>query len=75
MIAGLLLSLMVPAAPAAAEPPKEKKICRSEARTGSIVPQKTCRTEAEWQAMSAEQQNLRKPVNSNIWTPGTLNGH
>ena len=33
----------------AANPPhKEKKICRSEAVTGSIMPRRTCRTADEW---------------------------
>ena len=38
------------AAPAAA-PVKEKKVCRREMETGSIMPKSTCRTKAEWAAI------------------------
>ena len=42
-----------PAAGAASAPPvKEKKICRTETDTGSIMPKRTCHTQAEWQALS-----------------------
>ena len=38
-----------PAAPAVATAP-EKKICRKEQEIGSIMPKRTCRTQAEWNA-------------------------
>lgn len=34
-----------------AEAPKEKKICRREEVIGTIIPKKTCRTQAEWTEM------------------------
>ena len=34
-----------------AAPVKEKKICREEAVTGSIMPKRTCHTQAEWDAL------------------------
>lgn len=40
---------------AAATPPKEKKICRREAVTGSMFPKSTCHTAAEW--VRVDQQN------------------
>jgi hypothetical protein len=47
-----------PAAPAApAAPVKEKKICRSEEVTGSIMPKRVCRTQAEWNAYQAQIGN------------------
>ena len=44
----------VPANPAkpAVAPVKEKKICRTEESTGSIMIKRICRTQAEWDAMS-----------------------
>jgi hypothetical protein len=51
----------VPAAPAApvapSTPVKEKKICRSEEVTGSIMPKRVCRTQAEWNAYQAQIGN------------------
>jgi hypothetical protein len=37
-------------------PPKEKKICRSEQVTGSIMPKRTCHTAQEWAAIDAQNQ-------------------
>jgi len=31
----------------------EKKICRKEVGTGSIMPKKVCRTKAQWQELTA----------------------
>ena len=39
-----------PAAPAVATAP-EQKICRKEQEIGSIMPKRTCRTQAEWDAI------------------------
>ena len=46
----------------AAKKVKEKKICRSdEAVTGSLFPQRTCKTKAEWDAeRAAEQRNSNR---------------
>ena len=42
-----------PAGGAANVPPvKEKKICRSEASTGSIMTKRVCHTQAEWNALT-----------------------
>jgi hypothetical protein len=39
------------------EQPKEKKICRSEAKTTSrIAPPKVCHTQAEWDDMASNAQ-------------------
>lgn len=37
-------------------PVKEKKICRSEEVTGSIMPRQVCHTQAEWQRLKEAQQ-------------------
>lgn len=37
--------------------PGEKMICKSEAATGSILKKKTCRTKAEWDAMTQASRN------------------
>lgn len=34
----------------------DKKICKREAKTGSIMPRPVCRTRAEWDAMSTRSQ-------------------
>ncbi|WP_206240042.1 hypothetical protein [Novosphingobium terrae] len=36
---------------------KEKKICRQDDDTGSIVPKRTCHTKAEWAAIEAAAAN------------------
>jgi hypothetical protein len=47
-------------APAAdpAQPVKERKICRAETSTGSIMAKRVCRTKAEWARLA--QQNERE---------------
>ncbi len=47
------------AAPAAApaKPVKEKRICRAEEDTSSIVAKRICHTKAEWSAIDGAQQN------------------
>jgi hypothetical protein len=41
-----------PASGANVPPVKEKKICRSEASTGSIMTKRVCHTQAEWNAVT-----------------------
>lgn len=42
----------------AAKPPKEKKVCRREAVTGSIIGTRSvCHTKAEWEAIDAANAN------------------
>nr|WP_250890117.1 hypothetical protein [Sphingobium nicotianae] len=39
----------------------EKKVCRSDTTTGSIMPKRICRTRAEWAAIDAQgQRNLER---------------
>ena len=38
------------------KPVKEKKICRSDTETGSMIVNKTCHTKLEWQAIDAKTQ-------------------
>ena len=37
---------------------KEKKVCRTEDDTGSIVPKRVCHTKAEWEAIAVQEQNV-----------------
>jgi hypothetical protein len=55
----ILLSVAAAAVPGAAlaqsqpaTPPSEKMICKREAATGSVLKKKTCRTKAEWDALT-----------------------
>lgn len=43
--------------PAAEKPVKEKKVCKSETGTGSIMPKRTCRTKAEWEALTEQSRD------------------
>ena len=43
------------AQPATAAP--QKKICREDIQTGSIMPKRTCKTQAEWDALTAKSQS------------------
>lgn len=55
MLTILLLAAAMQAAPAADTPKPEKKICRREVTTGSIMARPVCRTKAEW--MQIDNQN------------------
>ena len=46
-----------PAQPTAA-PVKQKKICRTEESTGSIMVKRICHTQAEWDAMSQANRGV-----------------
>lgn len=53
--------------PLAAQDPKppvdpDKKICRRDVATASIMAKRTCRTKAEWDAISAQSQKDRDRV-------------
>jgi hypothetical protein len=43
-------------APAVAPAEKEKKVCRSEASTGSLFVKRVCHTKTEWAALDLEGQ-------------------
>ena len=43
--------------PAKEKPAKEKKVCKSDTKTGSIMPRRVCRTQAEWDEISARSQD------------------
>lgn len=57
-------------AAAAAEPAKEKKICRAVVRTGSIMPTRICMTKAEWKEF--QDHNERDNEAARIKRNGTL---
>lgn len=65
MIRLLSIAAMLAAAPAAAtagekpdgdKPAAEKKICRKQQSTGSIMARRVCHTKAEWDALAAQGQ-------------------
>ena len=66
----VMFALVAMAAPAAAldnsgstaeKPVKEKRVCKSETGTGSIMPKRVCRTKAEWNALTEQSQgNLQR---------------
>ena len=60
MLAAPGLSQTAPAAPPAANGTQpEKKICKRDKATGSIMARSVCRTKAEWDAITAQsKQNL-----------------
>ncbi len=72
LVAVLGVAVSGPAAaatPQANAPAKEKRICRSEIETGSLVKKrKTCKTRAEWDAQvrtaGDKLENMRQPINS-----------
>jgi hypothetical protein len=35
----------------------QKKICHEDMQTGSIMPKRTCKTQAEWDALTAKSQS------------------
>ena len=35
----------------------QKKICHEDIQTGSIMPKRTCKTQAEWDALTARSQS------------------
>lgn len=43
-----IAAMSAPASAADTKPQKEKRICRSETGTGSILPKVTCHTVSEW---------------------------
>ena len=62
--------LAIAAAPASSQeaapqpierPVKERKICKSEVGTGSIMPKRICRTKADWDALTEQSRgNLER---------------
>ena len=54
------------AVPATAAPAKDmsavKKVCRREIPTGSIMPKRFCKTQKEWDDLSASGQDTMKQV-------------
>lgn len=43
----------------------DKKICKRETATGSVMPKRTCKTQAEWEAITAaSKDSLDKRLNN-----------
>ena len=63
--------------PTAEKPAKEKKLCKSEVGTGTIMPKRTCRTKAEWDALTEQSKgNLERTqdVNAGVGMVGGNRG-
>ncbi|MDJ0277885.1 hypothetical protein QLH51_13860 [Sphingomonas sp. 2R-10] len=79
----LALALQAPAPqpPATPEKPKaEKKICRRDAATGSIMTMRTCRTQSEWSqvdsaAADVTAEALRQRANAGTSMTSTRDGN
>ena len=70
-----LLFATAPTASVAADnpapsPPKERKICRSEASTGSIMGRRICRTKAEWDAINEKSAHNLENYNDQRGSTG-----
>lgn len=52
--------------PEGEKPAAEKKICKRETATGSIMSRATCRTKAEWDAITAQSQADRDRANDAV---------
>jgi len=75
----LAAALQAPAQPAAEKPKPEKKICRRDAATGSIMTMRTCRTAADWakvdaDAADATAEALRQRSNAGTSMNSTRDG-
>ncbi len=60
---------------AAAKPAKEKKICRRDTATGSIMAKKTCRTQAEWDAITEQGRSDLDRVRAQDRSRSAAQGH
>jgi len=53
-----------PAAPAPAQPDDNKKVCRREQATGSLMTRQTCHTKREWTAIDADNQRATQAMDN-----------
>ncbi len=59
MLTALLLAALVQTGPVpTATPTPEKKVCRRDVATGTIMPKRTCRTRAEWVQIDAATASM-----------------
>lgn len=54
--ATLLIGGTAAAGEKTAKPPKEKKICKADRMSTSRIPKKICRTQAEWEGRSSQEE-------------------
>ena len=77
VLLALGLSARAIAADEAPQAPKEKKICRKDVDTGTIMPRSVCRTRTEWteiDAAKAKQTERDTQALRNRSTSGGLGG-
>jgi len=63
------------AQPAPAKPVKQKKICKRDVPTGSMLPTSTCRTQQEWDATAAAGQDNLRTLRDRSQASGGLSGY
>ena len=65
----------VPAQPAAnVGVAADKKICKREIATGSVMPKRTCKTQAEWEAITAASKDSLDRRANNERSAGAVGG-
>jgi len=65
--AGVVAGDQAPSAqpPASVSVAADKKVCKREIATGSVMPKRTCKTQAEWDAITAaSKDSLDKRLNN-----------
>lgn len=73
MVLAMMTMLMVQAIPVpatAAAPPAEKKLCRSQVSTGSIMGRRVCHTRAEWAAIDRAEADRSDDFRDKTTNPG-----
>jgi len=63
-----------PAATSATKAEKEKKVCRSEETTGSMMPTRVCHTKSEWTQIDAANARTADQFNTFRRTGRGMNG-
>ena len=78
LFALIALGLAAPAsaedAAPAAKPAKEKKICRRDVNTETIIPKSTCRTRSQWSQIDAAKQKQTDRDTDAMRNRGTSGG-
>ena len=79
MLLMMMTGLMLEAVPAQSKPAPapDKKICRSQVATGSMMSRKICHTHTEWAAIDGNDTHNRDDFRDRTTNPGlpSLSGH
>ena len=58
-----------------AAPQKEKKVCKVDTATGSIMPKRTCKTAAEWDAITSANRGVADDLRQMQQNDRTVSGN